>query len=45
LKKGKPTGLTIESVSPHGLGAQLNWKPGDRIISINGRPINDILDY
>lgn len=45
MKKGKPTGLTIESVSPHGLGAQLNWKPGDRIISINGRPINDILDY
>lgn len=45
LKNEKCTGLTIQSISPHSIGARLNWKPGDRIISINGRNINDILDY
>lgn len=40
-----PIGLTIQEVLPHGIGSQLKWKPGDRILYINGKEINDILDY
>lgn len=40
-----PIGLTIQEVLPHGIGSQLKWKPGDRLLYINGKEINDILDY
>lgn len=35
----------IASVAPGSLGAELGLEPGQRIISINGEPLNDALDF
>ncbi len=37
--------IRIRSVDPDGLGAILGLKPGDRLMKINGRRIQDYLDY
>ncbi|MCK4509450.1 MAG: PDZ domain-containing protein, partial [Desulfuromonadales bacterium] len=34
--------LTIESGS---IAEELGLQPGDRLLSINGDPVNDLLDY
>ena len=35
----------ITCVSPDSLGEELGLKPGDRLISMNGHPIRDVIDY
>ena len=35
----------IKSVAPGSIGAELELEPGDRIISINGQTVEDVLDY
>lgn len=35
----------IASVAPGSLGAELGLEPGQRIVSINGAPLNDALDF
>jgi putative radical SAM enzyme (TIGR03279 family) len=35
----------IASVAPGSLGAELGLEPGQRIVSINGEPLNDALDF
>ncbi len=37
--------IRIRSVEPGGLGAYLGLKPGDRLLKINGRRVQDHLDY
>jgi putative radical SAM enzyme (TIGR03279 family) len=37
--------LEICSVLPGSLGADLGFKQGDRIVSINGEDVNDVIDY
>ena len=37
--------VTVSSVQPGSLAARAGIRPGDRILSINGSEINDILDY
>jgi putative radical SAM enzyme (TIGR03279 family) len=32
-------------VLPNSIAAELDWQPGDRIISINGKLIDDIIDF
>ncbi len=41
----KNHGGTIESVAQGSSGAKLGLRPGDRVVTINGRPIRDVLDY
>ena len=36
---------TISQVTPHSIGEKLGIRPGDRLVSINGHPVRDILDY
>lgn len=38
-------GVTINEVSPGGLADELELKPGDRIIKVNGRTVRDYLDF
>lgn len=38
-------GAVICSVDPEGIGAKYGLIPGERIISINGQPLNDLIDY
>ena len=42
--KAIPGGV-ISAVAPDSLAADLDLRPGDRIASINGRPLLDVLDY
>ncbi|UCH09199.1 MAG: PDZ domain-containing protein, partial [Fidelibacterota bacterium] len=37
--------IRIKSVERDGLGAHLGLKPGDRLLKINGRKVQDLLDY
>lgn len=37
--------LKIESVAPGSYAAEMGIETGDQLISINGQPINDLLDY
>lgn len=39
------TGAIIHHVEPGGIGAELGLAPGDRILRINGCPLNDLIDY
>ncbi len=37
--------LTIEAVSADSIGAELDLEPGDRLVAINGNPVEDQIDY
>ncbi len=39
------TGLIVESVLPGSLAEELDIRPGDRLLSVNGTPLCDIIDY
>jgi putative radical SAM enzyme (TIGR03279 family) len=38
-------GLVIERVAPGSIAAELGMEPGDRLVAVNGLPVEDILDY
>ena len=38
-------GVEITEVAPQSLGAELDLRPGDRIIKVNGRVVRDYLDF
>ena len=38
-------GLLVTDVVPGAIGAEIGIEPGDRILSINGHPLRDIIDY
>lgn len=38
-------GVTITEVEPGSLGEELELRPGDRIVRVNGRPVRDHLDF
>ncbi len=40
-----PTGALITAVTPGSLGEELGLAPGDRIVAVNGRPVEDLIDY
>ncbi len=37
--------LEIITVEPASIAAELGVQPGDRLLAINGEPVNDLLDY
>ncbi|MCL1917525.1 MAG: DUF512 domain-containing protein [Peptococcaceae bacterium] len=41
----KQPGLLISHVDPQGIAAELGIEPGDRVISVDGQRITDILDF
>ena len=43
--KKKNKGHIISSVAPGSIGEELELEPGDKVISINGKEIEDIFDY
>lgn len=45
FKKEKNKGHIISSVQPGSIGEELELKPGDAVVSINGQEIKDIFDY
>lgn len=38
-------GLHIESVEPGSIAAEIGVQPGDRLLSLNGNTVKDLLDY
>lgn len=40
-----PAGGLISVVRPNSIAHELNWQPGDRLVSLNGRPLHDVIDY
>lgn len=38
-------GVTIESVEPGSIASELDLRPGDRIVKVNGRNVRDYLDF
>jgi len=38
-------GGLIASIAPQSLAHELGWRPGDRILTINGHPLRDIIDF
>lgn len=38
-------GVTVTEVDPDGLGAVVGLRPGDRILTVNGRKVRDYLDF
>lgn len=38
-------GVTVTEVDPDGLGAAIGLRPGDRILTVNGRKVRDYLDF
>lgn len=38
-------GATVARVMPGSIGEEMGIEPGDRLLSINGKTVNDILDY
>ena len=38
-------GLQIDSVSPGSIADGLEVSAGDRLLSVNGRPLRDLIDY
>ena len=45
VQKGLKTGLIIESVMPGSIAEELEIETGDRLISVNGNPLRDVIDY
>ncbi|MTV47493.1 DUF512 domain-containing protein [Heliobacillus mobilis] len=41
----KPAGGTISDVEPASLAARIGLQSGDRLVSINGQQVRDVLDY
>lgn len=41
----KQNGLTVTSVEPFMLGAEIGLEPGDRVMKVNGRDVRDFLDF
>ncbi|GFO64946.1 DUF512 domain-containing protein [Geomonas paludis] len=39
------SGLTIDKVSPGSIAEELELEPGDRLLSVNGHPLRDVIDY
>ncbi len=39
-----PGGL-ISAVRPGSIAHELGWQPGDRLLSLNGQPLHDVIDY
>ncbi|MCM0084484.1 DUF512 domain-containing protein [Geomonas sp. Red32] len=39
------SGLIVERVMPGSIADELEIEPGDRLLSINGEPLRDIIDY
>jgi len=39
------TGGCIAAVRPNSIAARLGWQPGDRLLSLNGHALRDVLDY
>ena len=37
--------LNVDRVEPDGTGAEIGLQPGDRILSVNGRPVRDPLEW
>ncbi len=37
--------VTVSSITPHSIASGYGIKPGDKLLSINGHEINDVLDY
>jgi putative radical SAM enzyme (TIGR03279 family) len=40
-----PSGGLIAGVQPGSVGAEIGLEPGDRLLSINGNPLRDLIDY
>lgn len=38
-------GAMVTGVAPGSIGEEMDIEPGDRILTINGHPVDDILDY
>ena len=38
-------GGVIKAIEPGGLGQRLGLRPGDRILTVNGHPLRDIIDF
>ncbi len=43
--KGNPKPAVVEAVEPGSIGEALGFEPGDKIITINGKKPNDLIDY
>ena len=39
------TGGHIAAIRPNSIAARLGWQPGDRLLSLNGHALRDVLDY
>ena len=39
------TGLTVDRVMPGSIAEELEIEPGDRLLSVNGHPMRDVIDY
>lgn len=45
VRLSKSAGLTIEKVDPDSIAEAVGVEAGDRLISVNGREMKDVLDY
>lgn len=45
VRLSKSAGLTIEKVEPDSIAEAVGVEAGDRLISVNGREMKDVLDY
>jgi putative radical SAM enzyme (TIGR03279 family) len=45
VRLSKNAGLTVETVAPGSIGEEVGVQVGDRLISMNGREIKDVLDF
>ena len=42
---GATSGGLVRAVDPDGIAAEVGIEPGDRLLSINGHPLRDVIDY
>ncbi len=40
-----PSGGLISKIWPGSIAQELGWQPGDRLLSLNERPLHDVIDY
>lgn len=43
--RSKPQGGLIESIEAGSIAARLELRPGDRLLSVNGKTLRDLIDY